>query len=417
MNAEIIEQINENMDARGIVGSASQSSILFQAGIASADFCLAVTGSDEVNLMSASMAKAMGARRVIARVYSPVFRDLSTFDYQKHFRIDRILSLEHLTALALARGIRNPGSVVVEQFARGGLNAREFVVGSTGKLTSAPLRELGLPSTIRFGTVMRENRMWIASADDRLEVGDRVTVFGRDEGMTPIKAMFKTEKQATRRVIIAGGGETGLHLARVLEMDNYRVAILESDETRAKELATNLEFASVIQCDARRRENLEEERVGTADVFVACTGGDEDNIMLCVEATELGAKQSMAVVSRQDYAFVVDKLGIDLAVSESDVMARQILAYLNEGIIVSKAKLPGGLINIAEIEILEGSPATQKPLAEIGLPDRCLIVAVIFHDYIRVPAANDRLQVGEMAVVLMEEDVIDAAMGVFTPVK
>ena len=200
-------------------------------------------------------------------------------------------------------------------------------------------------------------------------------------------------------------------------MDNYRVAILESDETRAKELATNLEFASVIQCDARRRENLEEERVGTADVFVACTGGDEDNIMLCVEATELGAKQSMAVVSRQDYAFVVDKLGIDLAVSESDVMARQILAYLNEGIIVSKAKLPGGLINIAEIEILEGSPATQKPLAEIGLPDRCLIVAVIFHDYIRVPAANDRLQVGEMAVVLMEEDVIDAAMGVFTPVK
>ena len=106
-------RINDELDVRAITGSASQSSVLFQAGVMSVDLCLAVTGNDEVNLVGASMAKAMGARRSIARVYAPVFRDLSTFDYQRHFGIDRLLSLEHLSATELARNIRNPGSVIV----------------------------------------------------------------------------------------------------------------------------------------------------------------------------------------------------------------------------------------------------------------------------------------------------------------
>lgn len=96
-------RINDELDVRAITGSASQSSVLFQAGVMSVDLCLAVTGDDEVNLVSASMAKAMGARRSIARVYAPVFRDLSTFDYQRHFGIDRLLSLEHLSATELAQ--------------------------------------------------------------------------------------------------------------------------------------------------------------------------------------------------------------------------------------------------------------------------------------------------------------------------
>ena len=109
-------RINDELDVRAITGSASQSSVLFQAGVMSADLCLAVTGDDEVNLVGASMAKAMGARRSIARVYAPVFRDLSTFDYQRHFGIDRLLSLEHLSATELARNIRNPGECDCREF-------------------------------------------------------------------------------------------------------------------------------------------------------------------------------------------------------------------------------------------------------------------------------------------------------------
>ena len=415
LDPEMVQVINESFDVRAMVGSASQSSVLFQAGISTADICLAVTGKDEVNIIAASMAKAMGVRRSIARVYSPVFRDLSTFDYQRHFGIDRMLSLEHLTAMELARAIRDPGSVVVEQFARGGLEVQEIVVGQQGKATSAPIRDLGLPSNVRIGMIQREKRFWIAAAEDQLQVGDKVTVFSRPEDIKFVKAMFKSGGTKAKRVVIAGGGETGLQLARTLERESCKVMVLESDEARGKVLAGLLETATVVHCDATRRENLEEQRVGNADVFVACTGDDEDNMMLGVEADDLGAGQIMAVIGRPDYASIIQKLGIDLAVSEHSVMARQILSYLNQGIVISRAKMPGGLINVLEVDVLEGSPATESAVKDLGLPDRCLIVAVIQQDYVRVPGATDRLSAGDTAVILVEDDVVDATLGVFSP--
>ena len=415
LDPQMVSVINENFDVRAIVGSASQSSVLFQAGISTADICLAVTGKDEVNIVAASMAKAMGVRRSIARVYSPVFRDLSTFDYQRHFGIDRMLSLEHLTAMELARAIRDPGSVVVEQFARGGLEVQEMVIGQPGKATASPIRDLDLPSNVRIGMVQREKRFWIAGADDQLQVGDRVTVFSRPEDIKVVKALFKSGASKVKRVVIAGGGETGLQLARTLERESYKVMVLESDEARCQVLAGVLETTTVVHCDATRRENLEEQRVGNADVFVACTGDDEDNMMLGVEADDLGADQIMGVISRPDYASIIQKLGIDLAVSEQSVMARQILSYLNHGIVVSRAKMPGGLINVIEVDVLDGSPVTESAVKDLGLPDRCLIVAVIQQDYVRVPGANDRLSIGDTAVILLEDDVVDATLAVFAP--
>ena len=128
--------------------------------------------------------------------------------------------------------------------------------------------------------------------------------------------------------MIAGGGETGLQLARTLERESCKVMVLESDEARCQVLAGILETAAVVHCDATRRENLEEQRVGNADVFVACTGDDENNMMLGVEADDLGAEQIMAVISRPDYGSIIQKLGIDLAVSEQSVMTRQISVVL-----------------------------------------------------------------------------------------
>ena len=217
---EQVRRANEELDVRAFQGSASQSSVLFQANMSGADICLAVTGDDEVNLVAASMAKAMGVRRAIARVYAPVFRDLSTFDYQSHFNIDRILSLEQLTAMELARSIRTPGSVVVEQFARGDLEVQELIVGRECKVTRKKIRDLGLHHNVKIGTINRDNRMWIASAEDQLEIGDKVTVFNRPEEINHVHSLFKTDPGKPRRVVIAGGGETGLHLARILERND-----------------------------------------------------------------------------------------------------------------------------------------------------------------------------------------------------
>ena len=405
--------INEKLDVRVLTGSAAQSSILFQAGVPTADVCMAVTGNDETNIVAASIARAMGCRRSIARVFAPVFRDLSTFDYQRHFGIDRLLSLEHLAAMELARGIRDPNSVIVEQYARGGLEVHEMVVASNCKATKTKIRDLALPAGVRIATIKREGRMWIAGPDDRLEATDRVTIFSRHEEMKKVNSIFRASVDNKKRIVIAGGGETGFHLAQMLEREGFPVTILENDAERCTEVAKQLESTSIVHCDATQRENLEEERVGNADVFAACTGDDEDNMMMSVEAKDLGAKQVLTLIDRPDYSNITSKLGIDLAVTQRSVMARQVLSYLTEGAIISRAKLPGGLISIFEVEVIGDCPVTKGPLAEVGLPARCLVAAVCGSDSVRVPGGADKIQSGDTVIMLVEDDVIDLALSFF----
>ena len=356
--------INNELDVRVVNGSASQSSVLFQSDVLGADLCLAVTGDDEVNIVAASMAKAMGARRSIARIHGAVFHDVSTFDYQRHFGIDRLLSLEHLTAMELARGIRNPGSVVLEHFARGELEVLEVVMEEPTKAIGVPLKDLGLPKTIRIGSIYRDGRMWIAGAEDVIELNDRITIIGNRKDVDAVKGTLQEKQSRRSRVVIAGGGETGYHLARSLQGERFSVVLMEQSSERSEFLAKHLGRTTVVKADATRRSILEEERVGSADYFVACTGDDENNIMAGVEARDIGAKNIMAVVGRPDYANVVGKLGIDLAVSPRDVLALQILGFLNTGPVISRSTLLGGGVGVYEIEVLPGAQATEHVLAD-----------------------------------------------------
>lgn len=413
-DADHVRSINETLDVRGITGSASQSSVLFQAGIGSADLCLAVTGIDEVNIMAASMAKAMGAKRAVARVYAPVFRDLSTFDYQRHFGIDRLLSLEHLTALELARGIRHPGSLAVENLARGALEVNEVEVTESKKGVGKQLKQLKLPAGVRMGSITREGKTWIAGAEDRIEIGDRLTIIGKRSDVDEVKDLFCADSHTKTGVVIAGGGETGYHLASILEGPRFGVVLMDHDRARCEFLASHLKQTTIVNLDATRRANLEEERVGSADVFVASMGEDENNIMAAVEARDIGAKNIFALVSRPDYAHVVGKLGIDIAVSPREVVAKEILGYLTTGPVVSKTPLSEGTdLSILELDVEAGAPATEHVLARLKLPEQCLIAAIIREGFAKVPGGDDSIQPGDTVIALVADSVAKETVTMF----
>ncbi|MCR9291606.1 MAG: Trk system potassium transporter TrkA [bacterium] len=409
-----VSRINNDLDVKAIEGSASQSSVLFQAGVMGCDVCIAVTGVDEVNVVAASMAKSMGVKRSIARVYAPVFRDLSTFDYQRHFGIDRLLSLEQLTAMELARAIRNPESITLEHFARGQLEVAEFEVTRSSDSLNQPLKQLGLSTAVRLGTIKRGDQTWIAGANDVIQLGDWVSLLGKPKDVEEVKKVFAQGAPKTQYVAIAGGGETGYHLARALDDKRHKVLLLESDEARCSYLASHLSRATVVCTDATRKASLEEERVGGCDYFVACTGNDENNIMAGLEAKELGAKQIMAIVGRPDYASIVYRLGIDNAVSERDAMARQILGFLTEGPVLSQLQLPSSDVYVLELEVSENAPVTKSSLAEQGLPEGVLVAAVLQEDFVRVPSAMDKLSAGNTALVLSPQNKIDQVAAAFT---
>jgi len=412
-----VRRINNELDVRAIEGSGSQSTVLFQAGVCSADICLAVTGDDEVNIVAASMAKALGARRSIARVYAPAFRDLSTFDYQGHFNIDSILSLEQLTAFELARAIRNPDAIPLEHFARGQLQVYEMEVSKKAAAEGHRLKELKLAGSVRIGSIAREGRMWIASGEDELRAGDRVSLVGMPEAVAKARLLFGggSERGSRKRVMIAGGGETGYHLAGSLNPNDYGIVLLEQDTDRCLQMSKLLPDVTVIQANANRRSILEDEGAGTVDYFVACTGNDESNIMAGVEARELGAARVMCVVGRPDYANVVGKLGIDRAVSERDVLARQVLGFLNEGAVISQSRLPNGEITVYELEVVEGTRVTTATLAELPLAGRCLIAAIQRDGFVRVPRADDTLKQGDIVVALVDQAATSECLALFNP--
>ena len=411
--SERVSAINDRLDVRGIHGSASQSSILFQAGVSSADLCLAVTGNDEVNLIAASMAKAMGAARTVARVYAPIYNDFSTFDYQRHFRIDRLLSLEHLSAMELAHDIRHPGTVAMEHFARGELEVDEIEVGEKTGTAGKSIKDLGLPPGVRIASITRAGRTSLALADDTLDVGDRITLIGNGDEIDDVKELFQKGSPTKLGVVIAGGGETGYHLAKSLQGGRVGVVLLDADRDRCDFLSENLSSVTVVHTDATQRSHLEEERVGRADVFVACMADDEDNIMACVTAREIGTQSIMAVVERPDYAEVVGKLGIDHAVSPREVMARQVLSLLFRGPIISRTSIGSGGLNVVELLVREGAPCTEHVLANLQLPEKCLIAVIVHEDYVLVPGADDRLKPDDTVVALIDDSAIEETVAMF----
>ncbi|MEE2640547.1 MAG: Trk system potassium transporter TrkA [Planctomycetota bacterium] len=411
-DADCVRKIDESLDVRCITGSASQSSVLFQANANSCDICIAVTGDDEVNMIAASIAKQMGAHRCVARVYSPVYHDLSTFDYQRHFRIDRFLSLEQLTAMELAREIRSRSSAIVEHFATGDIEIQEIEV-SEPSVDGKSLKELSLPSSIRIGSISREERTWVATANDKLQKNDRLDIVGKPEDIEKIKPVFQKKNGHRQFVLIAGGGETGYHLAGMLESDHFSVVLMESSAERCEWLSNSLSRTTILHCDATLKAVMEEERVSDADFFVTCTGDDESNIMAGVEAKELGAGKVLSVVGRPDYANIMEKIGIDYAVSERQVMAKQVLGLLNEKNIISRYLMPNGRIGIYELEVEPDSEAIAKNLADLPLPDPCLIAALMRDRYSRVPEAGDRLQAGDIVVAFIDESVVEQAIPLF----
>jgi len=409
---QALERSGDGLDIQTIHGSGCDAITLFQADVSTTDLCLAVTSHDEINLVGASLARAMGAKRSIARIFNPNYRDFSTFDYQRHFGIDNLLSLEHLTGLELAKSIRSTGLFTLETFARGGIEIQEVEVQAGSKVIGQSLRDIKLPTQVRIGLVSCEGKSYIPHADDSFQAEDHVTLVGERDAVRSVVKMFQHKPPRRLDVIIAGGGEIGFNLAKSLEGERFRVVIMEADEERCQYLARRLSKTTVLHAEATRRSEMEEARVGNADVFVAATGRDEDNIICGVEARELGTERILSVVRRPDYVNVLEKLQIDVAVSPRDVMARQILGMVSGGPILTAGETMDGNVLIWEIEVKDGSPVTQKPLKELSL-SKTLIASVVRDDFVRVPTAEDILKPNDIAVVLVDKTIASEAIKLF----
>ena len=368
-------QISDELDVQILCGSAASAKVLREAQVNETDLFVAVTNSDDTNLVCASIARKLGAARSVARVDEVVYRKAPEISYQQHFGIDDLVSPEMLAALELASMVRNPGALAVEHFARGALEVQHLRADRGTKNIGKALHELTLPEGICIGSIHRGERIIIPTGNNHVEHDDLITIFGKTEQVAEARAGFESDKPKTQKVVVMGGGHTALSLARRLRSHTYRLTIIERDAARCQYLASILSAATILNGDGTKLAFLKEERIDNADFFVSVTGRDEDNILSAVQAKNLGVAKVLVMIHRPDYADLTEKLGIDCAISPRVVMAREMLTLLRKGQVSTLAQLENGRAEILEITVL-GEDFVGKKLRDIELPSGCLIVTL-----------------------------------------
>jgi trk system potassium uptake protein len=402
---ERAHSIDEQFNVRVFSGNGASARLLVDAGAAGCDHFLAMTSDDKTNLIASSLAKSLGARRTITRIHDQTFIDSSIINYQVQFGIDNILNPERLCAVELAKTIRNPGRVAVENFARGQIEVQQVRLQPGSKMVGKTVAETGIAPRARIGFVQREGLNEVPMANTVLQDGDLVTLFGSPDSLFEIRSLFESTKDdRVVKVVLYGGTEIAVSLIRLLSHSRFRIRVIEKDARLCRNLADAFEHVTVINGDATSLRLLEEEQIGGADYFVACTSDDESNIVTCLQARKLGAKHVQAVINRGDYESVIDGLrdtiGIEQIVSPRIATANEVLRFISPEACVELGRLQEGGGVIVEIRVGDGSACAGMKVREIAWPAHCVATAIQHLFSVRLAAADEMIQSGDKVLVI-----------------
>lgn len=397
----LVDELSESLDVHAVVGNGASVITLAEAEAPAADLVIALTDDDNANLVAASLAKALGAKKTIARVHAALQREEWLFDHRKHFGIDYLFSSERLAAVELAKFVRNPEGLLVEEMAKGRIELQQTRIGPTSDVAGKSLRELNLPERIRIGSIQRDDVTIIPSAQDRLEVGDLVTLFGDPARLASIRNEFHrgAREEPPPNVVIFGGDDYGLALAQMLEGRRFRVRILETDKRLCRHLSDVLRDTVVIQGNATSLQQLREEQIGQADFFIAASRNDEDNVMACLQAKTLGTKYCLALIHRADYADIVSQNAEQLrmlgGVSPRIVTSRELARFVTTDPFHVVVKLTGGA-EVLEVVVSGTSGVAGRRIRDVAWPAGCVLVALVQGTSARTPTGDDQLETDDL---------------------
>lgn len=403
----VAQRVDELYNVRVVQGNGSSATILKQAEVARCDYFLALTSDDKTNILSASLAKALGAHHNICRIHDQTYTETSHLNYQHHFGIDHFINPEALCAVELAKSIRNPGRVAVENFARGQVEVQQIRVTDKSKLVDKPLHELRTQA--RIGFIQQGEKNSIATADTVLQPDDVVTIFGSPDAVYATREKLEPGiHRSSIRVVLFGGGEIAVALVRMLTNPRFIIRVIEGREATCQHLAEKFPHITVIQGDGTSLQLMEEEQVGNADYFVACTKDDENNIVTGLQAAKLGSKHVQAVINKSDYDAVLESLklalGVELIVSPRVVTANEISRLITTEPYHKLGELPldGGIIIEALVEpesAVAGLSIKDCQLAQFGQ------IVALQHKYeAKTPVPEDKLLGGDRIVFITHKD-------------
>ncbi|MEO5340251.1 MAG: Trk system potassium transporter TrkA [Magnetococcus sp. MYC-9] len=402
-HAGVIRQLQETMDLQALHGDTTDSEFLRSVGLEKADLVLAVTNSDESNIIITLMARAINpSARMITRVCkkqylnNPGMADKASIGGVTFFSPDQA-AVEMVQDLLLV-----DQSFDVAPFEHGSISVAGFQLGQESVLIGRPLhtiREL-TDLGVLLVALDRDGQVNIPNGQTVLHAADRVYVStGRKTELSKIIALLGMPPVEHRKIVIAGGGWKGEQVATRLEKDRVPVFLLEQSLERCQELASVLDNVTVLHCDATDPETLKKISQGTS-TFIAMTGHQEVNLVLCLLARQYGALRTIAMMDNEAYVTMAHSLGVNAVVSPKQAAVGKVLRFLSVGKVLDSATLLHGKLDALFMEIQAGSRMVGKPLREIGLPKTLIVAAAIQQGQMKIPTGNMLLKPGDLALII-----------------
>jgi len=408
-NADLLRELQDRFDLRTVHGHGAHPDVLVRAGAEDADMLIAVTNSDETNMVACQVAYTLfHTPTKIARVRAQSFLDQPRLFGSDALPIDVAISPEALVTDYIIRLIENPGTLQVLDFAGGRIRLVAVKAYYGGPLVGHELRTLHerMPHIeTRVAAIYRQDRAIQPEGDTVIEPDDEVFFIAAPEHIRAVMGELRRLDKPYRRIIIAGGGNIGTRLARALER-NFRVKIIEHDLRNCKRIAEELEKTIVLQGDAADQELLLEENIESTDVFCAVTNDDEANILSAMLAKRLGARKVMALINRPSYVDLVQSGSIDIAISPQQATIGSLLKHVRRGDVVMVHALRRGAAEAIEA-IAHGDQTSSKVvgrrIGELKLPKGANIGALVRGDEVHI-AHHDTLIEAEDHVILFLQD-------------
>lgn len=399
---EAIEPIADNFDVMTVRGNGASVKVLEDINVKEADLLLAVTGSDELNIIACMVAKQFGVRTTVARVRNPEYAPLflpSLLSYH-NFGIDLFLNPEYLAAQEVFRLIEMPSATAVEYFADGKLSLIALRITEDSAVIGEKILNLNL-SKYTIVAIIRDEQVLIPNGNTQLLLNDKVYVLGKTMGFHNLSQLIRVKHPRFKRIIIAGGSLISQYLVKLLSTKKNRpeVKIIESSLERCREISQELEDCSVIYGDATRIENLEEENLGAGDIFLTATGSDNSNLVACMLAKQMGVSQIICEVSREDYISLAETIGVTATITPRLLTVSTVLKSIKSHNVISISLLNNGEIEALELEAEQNSPITQNTLKELHIPKNVVIGSVISGEKIVVPRGDTIVAAGDRVIV------------------
>ena len=404
---ESVKSLTDKVDAMGIVGNGASHVTLAEAGVENADLLIAVTNSDELNLLCCTIAKKTSNCKVIARVRSHIYNNESAF-LKNELGLAMVINPEYVAAQEIARILRSPSAVSIETFGKGKVELLKYRLPEDSAIIGMSVKDVMMKykSNVLFATIERGDKAFIAKGDFVFNARDVVSIISSPEGSQDFFKQIGSKNQSVKSAMIVGSGEITHYLCAEIKKSKMNIKIIESDMARCDELSSTFPHVTVVHGDTTNQELMKEEGIGRVGAFLALSDSDEENMILSLHAEGKTRGKIITKVTRMDYDSVINKLDLDTVIYPKAIVSDMILRY------VRSAKNTRGsnmetLYNVIKGEIEASEFIIRKPSGIVGVPisrlrfkKNVLIAAILRDGEVIIPRGYDTIEIGDSVVIV-----------------